>query len=319
MTMPLPRGMGEAQDRAVAARTCPVCDGREFAPMFRRARAAAAHYERVPYRITQSSRALVDGIERCRGCGLGMLPPELIVADHYAEGADELFAEQAPVRIRNAERLLRVLGCPAGSARLLDVGSAYGFLLVAARRLGYTPMGVEPSQAAAAHARRTYELSIFGGRVEEAPFEEGSFDVITLADVIEHLSDPAAVIRRVHGWLRPGGRLLILTPDLGSLAARLLGRHWWALLDDHYVYFSRRTLSRFLDRHGFVTERLQSLGRAFPVQHWVYKLSQYSGAIYGAVDSAVRLVGIGGIEVPLNFGDQMVCIARRPESGVGER
>jgi SAM-dependent methyltransferase len=273
--------------------------------------AATATTPEAPYRITQSSRRLVGTIRRCEGCGLGVLPQDLGDLAHYVEGHDERFAEQAAVRIRNAERLLQLLPPPATGMTLFDVGCAYGFLLVAARNLGYVPRGIEISEAAAAYARRTYELDVLTGSIEDARLGAESLDVVTLADVIEHLTAPAAVIDRIHGLLKPGGRLLILTPDLESLAARALGRHWWALLDDHYFYFSRYTLPRFLARHGFAVESLRSFGRAFPVHHWVYKLSQYSRGAHRAVDAAVRAVGLANVEVPLNLGDQMACVARR--------
>ncbi len=292
------------------APVCPVCGGTDFVSMFGGADADAAKRSTTPYRITQSSRALVGAVERCRDCGLGMLPPHL-VEGHYADGTDERFAEQAEVRCRNAERLLQLLPPPSPGARLLDVGSAYGFLLLAASRLGYDAVGVEPSQDAADYAHRTYGVEVFNGPIQDVPYEAESFDVITLADVIEHFSDPAVVLDRLHRLLRPNGHLVLLTPDFGSVVARVMGRHWWALLDDHYFYFSRQTLPRFLGQHGFSSERLQSFGRAFPIHHWVFKLSQYSEGTYRACDRVVRALGLAEVEVPLNFGDQMACVASR--------
>ena len=290
---------------------CPVCDGTDFTPMFSQAAAPTATAPAAPYRITQSSRRFVGTIRRCQSCGLGVLPQDLGDLAHYVEGHDDRFAEQAAVRIRNAERFLQLLPPPETGATLLDVGCAYGFLLVAARNLGYEPRGVEISEAAAAYARGTYDLDVLTGSIEDTRLAPESVDVVTLADVIEHLTAPAAVVDRIHGLLKPGGRLLILTPDLESLAARALGRHWWALLDDHYFYFSRYTLPRFLARHGFAVESLRSFGRAFPVHHWVYKLSQYSSGTHRAVDAVVRTIGLANVEVPINLGDQMACVARR--------
>jgi 2-polyprenyl-3-methyl-5-hydroxy-6-metoxy-1,4-benzoquinol methylase len=300
----------EVAGTAAGMRACPVCGGGDFRPMFRHRR-RAGEQRRAPYRITQSTRALVGAITRCADCGLGALPPALVDAGHYADGADAVFAEQASVRIRNAERLLRLLPPPAPGTPLLDVGSAYGFLLVAARQLGYAPVGVEPSQEAAEQARRTYGLEICGSTVEQARLAAGGFEVITLADVIEHLSDPAAVLPQLHRLLRPGGRLVILTPDLGSVMARCLGRHWWALLDDHYFYFSRRTLPRFLARHGFATEHVHAFGRSFPLRHWAFKLSQYSPRLQRTVGGLLGALRLADVEVPLNFGDQMACVARK--------
>jgi SAM-dependent methyltransferase len=292
-------------------RVCPVCAGTRFEPMFASRNGGERRTPGERYRITHSSRALVGAIERCAACGLGVLPPGLIGAAQYDDGADERFAEQSDVRIRNAQRLLELLPHPRPGTVLLDVGSAYGFLLAAAGRLGYRPIGVEPSIEAARYARATYGVEVFNGTVDAAPFEPGSFDVITLADVIEHLTDPGGAMKRLHHLLRRDGRLVILTPDLGSLAARAFGRHWWALLDDHYFYFCRRTLPRFLREHRFEVESLRSFGRAFPISHWVFKLSQYSSAAHGVLDKTIRAVGLADVEVPLNLGDQMVCIARR--------
>ncbi|MBI4514434.1 MAG: class I SAM-dependent methyltransferase [Deltaproteobacteria bacterium] len=300
---------------ASAAVGCPVCGGTEFGAMFGGGARPTARRNAGAYRITQSSRALVGAIQRCRNCGLGLLPPALVDAGHYEEGFDERFAEQAQVRIRNAERLLELLPPPVPGARLLDVGCAYGFLLAAARIEGYTPVGVELSQPAAEHARQAYGVEVFNGPVQDAPFPPGSFDVITLSDVIEHFSDPAPVVARLHQWLRPNGRLLILTPDAGSVVARLLGRHWWALLDDHYWYFSRPTLTRFLAQQGFAVERLHSFGRVFPIAHWVFKLSQYNAGVHRLLDRTVRMLGLAETEVPLNLGDQMACVARRTDQG----
>ena len=94
---------------------CPVCDGTAFAPMFPRVVAVAAATPEAPYRITQSSRRLVGTIRRCQSCGLGVLPQDLDDLAHYVEGHDDRFAEQAAVRIRNAERCLRLLPPPAPS------------------------------------------------------------------------------------------------------------------------------------------------------------------------------------------------------------
>lgn len=292
-------------------RTCLICGSGDFVPMFTSRGGKAPRRSSVTYRITQSSRHLIDTIERCARCGLGTMPPYVRSAVNYEQGADELFAQQAAIRIRNGERLLRLLPPPAAGATLLDIGSAYGFLLEAARRRGYRPTGLEPSRHAADHARRTYGAEVVHGDVESAQLAAGSFDVVTMVDVIEHLGNPAAAMIQIHRWLRPGGQLLILTPDLDSAMARLLGRYWWGFLDDHIFYFSRRTLRLLLEANGFSVRRVRSFGRSFPAHHWVYKLSQYHDFLYRAVDRVIRGIGLGDAEIPLNLLDQMACIATR--------
>jgi SAM-dependent methyltransferase len=262
------------------------------------------------YRITHSSRDHVRGIMRCAGCGLGVLPPWLHndTASAYAQGEDPWYLQQAPERIANARHLLSL--APDGG-RLLEVGCACGFLLVAARERGSTVQGIEPSAWAAAYARKEYKLDVFEGTLGQAPFAPGSFDVVVLADVIEHLTEPRAVVKAIHRLLAPGGRVLIYTPDLGSLLPRVLGAHWWGLLDDHYFYFNRGNLTRFLESEGFEIERLTSLGRQFPLSHWAYKVAQYNAPLEKVAQGVLGVLHLGKVRLTIDFHDEMACLARK--------
>jgi SAM-dependent methyltransferase len=226
----------------------------------------------------------------------------------YEEAADPYYLEQAPQRIANAHRLLGLI--PAGG-HLLDVGCAVGFLLVAARERGFTVQGVEMSAWASQYAREVHGLDVKTGCLEALNLPAASCDAVVMADVIEHLTDPRRTLQAIQRVLRPGGRLLLLTPDVGSIAARLAGPRWWGLLDDHYFYYSRQTLARFLDREGFAVERVTALGRVFPLGHWMYKLAPYSPRLHAAVDRAMRALRIDGLRISVNLGDQMACVARK--------
>jgi hypothetical protein len=102
---------------------------------------------------------------------------------------------------------------------------------------------------------------------------------------------------------------LLLTPDVGSAMARLVGPRWWGLLDDHYFYFSRQTLQRVLEREGFAIERMSALGRVFPLGHWVFKLAPYSRVLERAATGIVRRFGLENLQISVNLGDQMACVA----------
>jgi SAM-dependent methyltransferase len=78
--------------------------------------------------------------------------------------------------------------------------------------------------------------------------------VVTLVDVIEHVPDPRRLVREAHGLLRPGGLLLVVTPDVSSIAARAFGRRWWHYRIAHVGYFSPGTLDLLLSASGFVLE-----------------------------------------------------------------
>jgi len=300
----------EAPVVAAGPTACMLCGGARMLPRFP-SRRTDGRSERTtePYRITHSERRFVHAIVRCADCGMVMLPLHHAPGVRYADAADPYYVEQADERLANAHRLLDLI--PAGG-RLLEIGCACGFLLVAARERGFAVQGVEMSAWAAAYARDTYGLDVRTGSIEALGLPAASYEVVVMADVIEHLVDPRQTVREIHRLLRPGGRLVVLTPDVGSVMARLFGARWWGLLDDHYVYFSRPTLRRFLTSEGFAVDRLAALGRAFRLSHWTFKLAPYSERLHAALAGATRVLHIDGLQVPINLGDQMACVARKP-------
>lgn len=101
---------------------------------------------------------------------------------------------------------------PSGKL-LLDVGCGCGTLLQIARQRGYTVRGIEISAYMAAQARKLFHLDVEEGRLEDANFDDEEFDVVTALEVLEHLTDPVSWLREIHRVLKPGGWLLLTTPN----------------------------------------------------------------------------------------------------------
>jgi SAM-dependent methyltransferase len=96
--------------------------------------------------------------------------------------------------------------------------------------------------------------------LENSSFQASFFDVITSFDVIEHIPDPNALLRKAHEILRPGGVIYLQTPNLAGLNARLLGTRWESLEpDDHVCLYTPISLKRILSRHGFDTVKIMTL------------------------------------------------------------
>ena len=151
-------------------------------------------------------------------------------------------------------RLLRRLrwDCPPwrGRGRYLDVGCGSGGALGVAQSLGWQVAGVEMDAAAAAKARR-FTARLHVGDLQAAPFGTGEFDVISAYHVLEHVPDPVGAVRRMLGWLAPGGLLVVEVPNAGGLGARLFGRAWSGLeLPRHLSHFTPETLGRTARQAG---------------------------------------------------------------------
>lgn len=154
--------------------------------------------------------------------------------------------------------------------RVLDVGCSSGYLAERMQLRGATVIGLDVDEHAATLARRFCE-EVYVGDVEtmELPFDAGSFDVVVCGDVIEHLRDPLTFLERVRPFLRPGGRLLVSTPNIANWAMRLsllFGRFRyteWGILDrTHTHFFTRKTLRECVEAAGY---RVTSFDFTVPV------------------------------------------------------
>lgn len=151
--------------------------------------------------------------------------------------------------------------------RLLEVGCAHGFLLDFLRRDGWNVTGVEVSPLAAEYAREKLGLDVRIGSLEKASFPDGTFDLVMLLDVLEHMHRPFENLREIGRILKPDGVLLVQCPwELTHWEERaeafLKGMDQCTITPDavpaHLYFFEPRTLEAFLEKGGFEVFRRQS-------------------------------------------------------------
>jgi SAM-dependent methyltransferase len=135
--------------------------------------------------------------------------------------------------------------------RAVDVGCGRGDLAAHLIGRGWRVTGVEPSGGACA-AARARGVDARQGTVESVELEDGAYDAAIFRHSLEHVTDPVAVLRRVHAALRPGGLVLISVPNFGCWQRRRFGSRWYHLdLPRHRVHFTEAGLTRALVRAGF--------------------------------------------------------------------
>ncbi|WP_455230220.1 class I SAM-dependent methyltransferase [Geopseudomonas aromaticivorans] len=158
---------------------------------------------------------------------------------------------------------------PPGGGRLLEVGFGNGGFLKLATEAGWSAEGIDPDQKAV-EAARSRGLNVRCASAEDLKSESGSYDMIVLCHVIEHVHDPLLVLRELYRLLTPGGTLWLDTPNLNSKGHRKFGRYWRDLDPPrHLVIFGSESLISILGGVGFVGVRRRWRGLSvfdvFPV------------------------------------------------------
>ena len=205
----------------------------------------------------------------CVDCGLTYLSP-FIAESHIAECYPKDYNPLDSGRAHPLVRFLKALtilpytlrfGQPGYSPRsfgqgdFLDIGCGAGLNIHEMSGLGWRCTGVDISAPAIEYARKNNPDAEFhvGLASDMAPDER--FDLIAMHHVLEHLHRPRQALAACHGLLRPGGRLVVNVPNIGSLEARLFGRRWKGLdIPRHLLHFKEEVLERFLLEAGFSIE-----------------------------------------------------------------
>jgi 2-polyprenyl-3-methyl-5-hydroxy-6-metoxy-1,4-benzoquinol methylase len=204
-------------------------------------------------------------VARCQWCGLVYANPRLTQTEIWKRYSPNYFwdeympAHQAPHgefvaewHRHRARPFLDLLRPYRTTGTLLEVGCAAGFFLKIAADDGWEVRGVEIMASAVSYARTQLNLDVIEGTVEQAHFPEATFDTVVMVETIEHLLDPAAVLREVYRVLRPGGAVCITTPNYNSVMRTWLGNDWSVLSPaEHVYYFTETTLEQLVKQVGF--------------------------------------------------------------------
>ncbi|MBI1824728.1 MAG: class I SAM-dependent methyltransferase [Nitrospirae bacterium] len=136
--------------------------------------------------------------------------------------------------------------------KLLDVGCGGGRFLNRMKKKGWEVEGIERDPLAVERVSKKYRIPVTTGTLPESGYPSGYFDVITLSHMIEHEHDPLGLIHEIYRILKPGGLMVIVTPNCDGLAHRKFGKYWRGLEPPRHLYlYSADSLRLCLGRSGF--------------------------------------------------------------------
>lgn len=219
-------------------------------------------------------------LRRCsnRSCGLVWLDPCPIEKDiikayqvYYTHAATE---DKSTIKSRLAVLLrnffAKVVTClfeqrrervhmylyDMAPGRILDIGCGEAKFLNRMKQAGWSVQGVDFDAAAATNAKALFDIDVHIGTLEDLQFPESSFDAVTMNHVIEHVFDPVALLIEVRRILKPGGRLVMVTPNAMGMGHRFFGRFWRGLEPPRHIQiFTSNSLEAVVHLAGLEIRR----------------------------------------------------------------
>lgn len=200
--------------------------------------------------------------------------------------------------------------------KLFDIGCGDGRFLHRMQSRGWSVAGVDPDADAVETARSRYGLSAHQGELPELKLDRDTFDAVTMNHVLEHVSEPVGLLKETHRILKPGGRLVVVTPNTKSMGHRCFGS-CWVNLDPprHLQLFTPNALQSCASLAGF--RQIQFFSSAA-------NADSFAGASYG-VREFYRARSMNSAETSINLSRTFKSLSfqihehrelvRNPESG----
>lgn len=254
------------------------------------------------FTITDYIYGFTAEIHKCTDCGFIQCSYMKEVLNYYKDLEDEDYESTRNTRKLQMRKILEKIKKLKSNGYLLDVGAGSGILIEEAIKMGYKAEGIEPSNWLY-HKAKEHKLPIILGTIND--FKPTiQYDIITLIDVIEHISNPMEVIEKIFKVLKKDGVVITVTPDIGSIAAFLLGRNWWHYRIAHIGYFNKRTLNKAFEASGFKLIKISRPSWYFTGDYLLKRINKYLPSflqlpIYSFVNNVV---------IPLNLGDSILGI-----------
>jgi len=228
---------------------------------------------------------------------------ELALVEPAVEQGEQPWRElMARERLKDLQRF-------ADNGRLLEIGCSTGEMLTAAQSL-FAVSGVDADHASSRVAI-SRGVNCFNGTLAEANFPDGYFDVAALYHVIEHFPSPRAELGELHRIIKPGGWLVVETPDIASLWFRLLGARWRQFIPDHIFFFTPQTITRIVEESGFEIHELRHVGKTMSARLFISRIGRYHQPTARLLAALSRRLNCDQRTLHLNFGDVMRLYVRR--------
>src|SRR3989344_1686745 len=288
--------------------SCPNCQKRQSRIFIKGTDDLRGVLENTAYQITESNIGIYGNIYHCANCDLYFVDRsnigEALNKYYISQPLDNIYLKDALVRRKTFRQVLQKMNyLNPEIKKLLDIGCGPGFFLAEAKSAGLDAWGLEISNESAKFAREKLGLlQVFQNEKELELATPQLFDSITAFDFIEHALDPKEIFIKAHKKLKREGLLVATVPIIDSLAAKLLGKKWHALVPSHLNYFTFKSLENIYRPLGY-----SLVGKEW---HWKYlSFSYLLKRLFKKLDW--QLPKVLDFVIPVNFFDELEIYLRK--------
>lgn len=264
---------------------CPLCQRKNFQVLFKK-----------------EKRQIV----KCLNDGLVFVNPQpskkeiatLYGPDYFQSFDPYLKNRQAHLRYFR-KKLAQIEKRIKKKGRILDIGCALGFFLQEAEKREWQPMGVDVSDFVLEYCRKQ-GLEVKKGIIKEAKLPASLFEAVVSLQTIEHEANPLEHVKEIHRILKPGGLVVITTPNHDSWTRKLMGSKWFGYRHQEHLFFlTKEVLRKILSMAGFREIEIRRDGpRIFTLEYYLTRLSNfYPNRFVKTITNMIKRV-IGNLPVP---------------------
>jgi SAM-dependent methyltransferase len=295
--------LGELTERG-----CPTCGSRDDGRLFAEQRLDLDALDENAFASRKRPEHMRLRLVDCPGCDLvyaSPVPsPEALARAYDAAAFDS--AEEARYAARSYADALRGLTATLPDrSGALDIGTGEGAFLAELLKLGFTDVGgVEPSAAPIEAADPAVAGLIEHGVFRPGIRPAGSLSLITCFQTIEHVPDPAELVRDAVALLKPGGMLVLVCHNRRAPINRVLSMRSPIVDIEHMQLFSPRSVDELLRRGGLQDVRHRTIRNRYPIRYWA-RLMPLPDRPRALVSGALERSGLGARPLAVSVGNML--------------
>ena len=199
----------------------------------------------------------------CDVCGFSFIPQfyrKQIPYENYRD--DEVLksvrAGNNYIKFRRHKLRIKLIKKFQKTGKLYDVGVGWGHFLHTAQVLGFEASGVEISELMHHYATTDLKLNVVHDDFYNLELPENNWDVVTMWDVLEHISEPQKAVKKINKMLKKDGFFVLQVPQIDSKVAKKQKQNWSMMSIEHINYFSKKTIKTLLEDNGFEIVKIKS-------------------------------------------------------------